>query len=108
MTTIDYMKVIDTIAETMGAIANVTMDAEHDKVDRFDVRVPLTGEQFILFSLYLHKYFLNFTMKKEEMTDKEFARWLSKFEYALEQQFFRNIRLERKESVAEYRLEIHF
>ena len=34
MTTIDYMKVIDIAADTMGAVANITMDAFHDKVDR--------------------------------------------------------------------------
>jgi len=108
MTTIDYMKVIDTIAETMGAVSKVTMDAEHDKVDRFDCTVPLVEGESHKFSLYLHKYFLQFTMSKDEMEDREYAKWLSKFEYALEQQFFRNIRLERKEGVAEYRLEIHF
>ncbi len=108
MTTIDYMKVIDTISDTLGAVSARTMDAVHDKIDRFDCTVPLSATDSVQFSLYLHKYYLLFTMKKVEMSERDFEKWLSRFEYQLEQQFVRNIRLEKKESVTEYRIEIHF
>ena len=62
----------------------------------------------LLFSLYLHKYYLLLTIKKSHMEERDFRKWLSRFEYQLEQQFFRNIRFEEKDSVTEYHLEIHF
>jgi len=106
MPPIDYMKVLD--------IAALTLDTEsHIEVKAQDLNIfnaSLSSEDGSLFEIQMkiNEYDLELSLDKKVMDKKQFQKWLTKFEYQLEQQFFKNISIHQSETKNEYKVKVQF
>jgi CTP:phosphocholine cytidylyltransferase-like protein len=103
MSHIDYMKIIDILIKSFGA-HKYEMEATHEKIDIFDITIPGDTGKEKNFKFLLSKYQLEILYSNKYLTEDEFERWLSKFEYELEQTFFVNIDLVKEITPINYRI----
>ncbi|HDP80245.1 MAG TPA: hypothetical protein ENN21_05315 [Spirochaetes bacterium] len=108
MAPVDYMKVIDIISKTFNADKTVDLEASHDKVDIFDVTATLSSGAKLKYRILMHNYELDIVIPIRAFGDMKFSKWLSLFEYELEQSFMRNIKIETQEGPGEYRIRTSF
>jgi len=106
MPPIDYMKVLDIAAITMGI-------SSHIEVKALDLKLfsaALTRDDGTTFEILmrLNDFDLELNLDKNVIGRKEFEKWLAKFEFELEQIFFKNISMERSETKKEYRVILKF
>ncbi len=107
MSNIDYMKVIDIIAKTFDVAKTYELNAHHDKVDIFDV--TMEGKDITRnCRIYMRKYELQIEFNRDYYDMRGFNKWLGKFEYELEQEFLRNIKLDVDHDSAVYKVIVHF
>lgn len=106
MPPIDYMKVLDIAALTLEAGSHIELNALDLKL----FKASLTREDGSVLSIILkiNEYDLELSIDKEVLDKKQFQEWLTKFEFQLEQNFFKNISLERAESKNDYKIKILF
>ena len=106
----EYRKVIDVLAKTLGAGNSVELNYAHDtnhKIDVIDVTLNTSSDGNVQSRFYLRPAYLEISFRKEAFTQAKFAKLVSRFEYDLEQTFFRNIHLESMEEGAEYKIRIN-
>ncbi len=111
MGTIDYMKVVDIISKTFGAKREVQLDASHDrsnKTDKFDIVMTTQDGGKIPYKIYLFRHELDIIFDKQYFESKSFKKWVSLFEYELEQAMFINIKLNITEDAAKYTIKVIF
>ncbi|MCP4131656.1 MAG: hypothetical protein GY754_11820 [bacterium] len=110
MSSVDYMKVLDIITRTFGADRDVDLKASHEKFDIFDIVMFCSDGRKVPFKMVLNKQFqLDIFFKKIHFeSEKEYAKWLSRFEYELEQTFFVNIRIDQADDLQEYHIKVSF
>jgi hypothetical protein len=111
MSTLDhenYRKVIQIVAESLDSSEDLTIDAAHDKVDIFDVSFTTVQGEQKQFRILRKKYELDVIIKKEYFPEKKFDKWLSNFEYELEQTFLTNIKVDVDENPVNYDITVHF
>lgn len=102
----DYMKIIKTIALLFGVEDKFDMEARHENADIFDIRLTTTGGRLITYQVIHLPNEAVIVFLKQDFSEAEFAKFLSKLEYELEQVFFRNIRIEIMDRTKEYRIKI--
>jgi hypothetical protein len=106
MPKIDYMKVLDIAALTLEASSHIEVRA----LDLTIFNAVLTrndgSEMNIL--VKTSDYELELTLDNIFPNTKEFDKWLGKFEFQLEQNFFKNIALEHRDNGNEYKIKILF
>jgi len=108
MANIEYMKVIDIIAQLFNAEKDLHVDAIHDKADIFTAHmIDLNGKKYEC-KLINHKYTMDISFSKDYMDKYEFKKWLTNFEWELEQQFFVNINLNVDPEATEYRVKLSY
>lgn len=107
MATIDYMKVIDLISQLFNA-EKVDYSSSHSKFDIFDIVLTLKNNIERKCRLYLDKSYLEIIFNKGYLSEKEFDKWISKFEFQLEQIFLRNIKIETHSESENYRIKITY
>ncbi len=108
MANIDYMKVIDLITKMFSARGDIELKASHDKVDIFDFTLNLKDGTALQCRVYHDQHSLEVVFDKDHLTDSEYQKWLSKFEYELEQEFLRNIKIEADGDAYKHRTKILF
>ncbi len=106
MPAIDYMKVLDIATFTLGTSSHIEFKALDLKL----FSAVLTREDGSTFEILLRTsdYDLELSLNKTALNKKEFKKWLTKFEYELEQGFFKNIILKSSENKLEYKINIEF
>lgn len=89
MATIDYMKLIGVLSRTLKLeIIDVKF---HDKsTDRLDITMGGEAVQEKKFLLSLTGFSAELAFPKQYLTGKDFEKWISRFEYELEQAFMKN------------------
>jgi len=107
MARIDYMKVIDVIAKTFGADKEFELKASHDKVDIFDVILKDIRGSSRDIKLLMDSQSLTIRFSRTSMDEKEFRKWVSIFEYELEQTFLINIKMTLEHESSTYVIKIH-
>ncbi len=95
MSYIDYMKVIDCAVMLFNADPSFDLKARHEKTDIFDITMTIPGEKTRSFRCTVSGNDIKLIMPLSLFdSNEDFRKWLSKFEYELEQTFFMNIRLD--------------
>jgi hypothetical protein len=89
MPKIDYMKVIGALSKTLNL---ETIDIRfHDKsTDRLEIIMGGAAVQEKKFNLSLSNFSMELVFSKQYLTGKEFDKWITNFEYELEQAFMKN------------------
>ena len=111
MSSIDYMRVIDIISKTFNAHKEVDLKAthdRHDKIDKFDIVMTTIDGVDIAYRILLHRHELDILFKKTIFENKKFKKWLSVFEYELEQKLITNIKISVIEETVEYLVKVGF
>jgi hypothetical protein len=106
MTDIDYMKVLDIAAQTMDTSSKGEVQALDLSIFKSVITKP-DGSK-IEITLKIHNFDLEIFLDKKTFSEKELDKWLNKFEYQLEQNFFKNITITHSENKTEYRIKIVF
>ena len=106
MSTIDYMRIIDIISKSFDADRNVDLTAKHEKFDIFNIVMTLHSGGTVPYKINMHKYELHIIIEKKYFITKKFSRWLSDFEYDLEQEFKVNIKVSHEEDVVNHHVKI--
>lgn len=106
MPSIDYMKVLDIAAHTLETSSHIEVTALDLKI----FKAALTREDGSIIEIFIrvHDYDLELSFSNKILDRKEFQKWLSGFEYQLEQNFFKNISLDYSQSASEYKINIQF
>jgi hypothetical protein len=106
MPQIDYIKVLDIAALTLETSSHIEVRAL-DLTIFNAVLIRDDGSELNIL-VKTSDYELELTLDNIFANNKEFEKWLSKFEYQLEQNFFKNISLEHHGSGKEYKIKILF
>ena len=107
----EYRKIIDVLARSLGAGNSVELNYAHDtnhKIDVIDVALKTAEGEDMECRVYLRPDFLEIGIPKKFFTPKKYAKFISRFEYDLEQHFFRNMHLISSEEGAEYKVRVEY
>lgn len=96
MTVLDYMKVIDIISDLFDANHEVELKTHDGKLQSFDVETPMADGSLLSYKMNLMKYDIVILIDKDYFVTRDIKALLSKMEYRLEQEFFKNIKLALK------------
>jgi hypothetical protein len=110
MSVLEYRKIIDVMAVSLEAGKSVELNYAHDadrKFDYIDVAMTTAGNEKIECRVYLRQTFLDMVFNKKFFTPAKYQKFLSRFEYELEQSFGRNIRLENSAETLEYKIKVN-
>jgi len=107
MSKIDYMKVIDIISKVFNVDTNFELNASHEKVDIFEIKMQ-SNDGEINYKILLYEYYLEIIFKKTIFENRNYSKWVNDFEYELEQTFFINVKLEKNDNPSKYILKINF
>lgn len=106
MPTIDYMKVLDIAAFTLETASHIEFIALD--LTLFSARLSRDDGNIFEILMKVNDFDLELTFNKDILNKKEFEKWLNRFEFQLEQNFYKNISLEHHESKNEYKIKILF
>ncbi len=106
MPPIDYMKVLDIAAFTLETASHIEVNALDLKL--FNASLSREDGSLIEILMRVNEYDLELTLNKKVLNRKDFRKWLTKLEYQLEQNFFKNISIEQTESKNEYKIRVQF
>lgn len=106
MATVDFMKVFDAAAASLNAATHINVEALD--LNRYSATMLKDDTDEIQFIADLSESDIDLTLAKKFIPLKEYKKFLSAFEYNLEQKFFKNIELKTSESGKEYRIKISF
>jgi len=106
MTSIDYMKVLDIAALTMGSESHIQV--KNVDINRLEAVIKSSSGEDICLDVFLRDFSMELSLKKDNLEPKKIKKWLPSFEYQLEQNFFKNIIIEDSENSREYRIKIDF
>ncbi|MBP7583622.1 MAG: hypothetical protein KBA61_06290 [Spirochaetes bacterium] len=109
MGTQEYRKIIDVMAGSLEAGKAVDLNYLHDtsrKLDVIDVTMTTAANDKIECRVLLRQGFLELTFNKRFFTPAKYQKFISRFEYDLEQSFGRNIHLDSEEETLEYKIKL--
>lgn len=106
MPQIDYMKVLDIAALTLETSSHIEIKAL-DLTIFNAVLIRADGSELNIL-VKTGNYEIELTFEDIFPSNKEFEKWLSKFEFQLEQSFFKNISLEHSGNEKEHKVKILF
>jgi len=104
MPAIDYMKLLDIAALTLETSSHIEVNALDLKL--FKAVLSREEGSDIEILVKIDEFEIELSFDNKIMSEKEFDKWLRKFEYHLEQHFFKNISIETSESKQDYRVKI--
>ncbi len=106
MSNLDYMKIFDAAASSLNASAHINVEALD--LNKYSAEISLQNAAVIKFTAVLDEYSLELFCTKDSLKYKDYARFLSRFEYNLEQMFLKNVRIESHETTKDYKIKISF
>jgi hypothetical protein len=107
MMKINYMKVIDILARSLR-MEKVDMQFPDATTNNFEFIMVGPDKVKKPFKLAVKDYNLELALLKNCFTNREFEKWLSAFEYDLEQTFLQNITVHAHEDASAYIIKIAF
>jgi len=105
MATIDYLKVIDLLAKTLQ-LERVDIHFPDKSINKIEAVLGREGGAEKKFHLSVNGYSILLSFPKAYLSQKEFYRWLSAFEYECEQAFMKNTSIHANEEAAQYQVTI--
>lgn len=106
MPPIDYMKVLDIAAFTLETASHIELVALD--LTLFSARLSRDDGSTFEILMRLGEFDLELSFSQDILDKKEFEKWLSRFEFQLEQNFFKNITLEHRRTGKEHKIQIQF
>ena len=106
MPKIDYKQIFNAAASALDAASNIDIKAQD--TNRYSADITLENGSQVYFTASLEEYSIQLSLAKKSLERKDYNRFMSRFEYNLEQQFFKNFKLESQDSSKEYRIKISF
>ena len=106
MAAIDYMKVLDIAVQTLDISSQVEIQAIDLTI--FQAVITKPDKTKVEIKINVKKYELEIILTKNIFDRNEFLKWLNKFEYNLEQNFFKNISLTCSENKTDYTIKIAY
>lgn len=106
MTSIDYMKVLETASFTLGTSA--TFDFSTLDLNMFKAVLTAEDGKKTEILMKVNSYHIELFIEKQAISSRDFTRWLPKFEFGLEQALYRNISIEHSESARDHIVTINF
>lgn len=106
MPAIDYMKVLDIAAFTLETASHIELIALD--LTLFSARLSRDDGSIFEIIMKVSDFDLELTFNKDILNKKEFEKWLNRFEFQLEQNFYKNIALDQTESKSEYKITVQF
>lgn len=94
MPVIDYMKVIDIISDIFSADHQVKLKTTGGKVQTFEVETSMSDGSVLSYRMELKQYDISVCIDKKYFIGRDTRSVISKLEYLLEQEFFKNIKLD--------------
>ena len=107
MTKVDYMKVIGVLSKTLQ-LETLNLQYADKSAERLDVTMGGTAKQEKTFRLAMKDYTLELTFPKTHIEVRAFDKWISAFEYELEQAFSRNVSVQINHDAEHYTLKMSF
>lgn len=106
MPDLDYMKVLDIAAITLGITSHIEVKALDLKL----FKAVMTREDGTLFEVLVRTgdFDLELTLDKKVLDKKEFQTWIGKFEFQMEQSFLKNFTLKTNETKLDYKINIEY
>ncbi|HOT45369.1 MAG TPA: hypothetical protein PLM53_11040 [Spirochaetota bacterium] len=105
MPQIDYMKVIGALAKTLS-METIDMKFHDRSTDRLDIIMGAAAAQEKKFTLSLTNFSAELAFSKQYLSEKDFEKWITAFEYELEQAFMKNVTIHRDEDASSHILKI--
>jgi hypothetical protein len=90
MPKVDYMKVIGAMSRTLN-LETIDMKFRDKSTDRLEVTLGGDAVQEKKFLLSLSDYAVELVFSKQYLAGRDFDKWVTRFEYELEQAFVRNV-----------------
>ena len=103
---IDYMKLLHIAAVTLETSTQI--DLHTLDINYYNARLTRDDGSKIEIQLRVFDFEIELTLSNKIMNEKELLKWLPKFEYQLEQNYFKNIALTHSETNNEYKIKIVF
>ena len=108
MSKIDYLKVIDLMARTLKLDQHVDVSNPGEEFNIFSVTMTGINIESKECKIVVNEFDMDVFFKKTYFTEHDFDKFTSRFEYELEQTFFKNIEMDFDEDVVNYKMKIHF
>lgn len=105
MPQIDYMKVIGALSRSLN-LETIDMKFHDRSTDRIDIIMGADAVQERKFTLSLANFSVELVFSKRYLPEKDFEKWMIKFEYELEQAFVKNAAVHRSEDASNHILMI--
>ena len=106
MPNVDYKKIFDAAASALEASANVIIEAMD--LNTYSAGITMENGSVVKFMAILGEYSIELSLPKESLEHREHLKFMSRFEYNLEQKFYKNIKFESQETSKEYKIKISF
>ncbi len=106
MTSIDYMKVLDIAALAMQSESHIRVEALDLKKFKATINSPEGKDIEILASV--SEFSMDLSLARDMLEPKKLRKWLTEFEYLLEQNFYKNIIIEDAGNSREFKIKIDF
>ncbi len=101
---IDYMKLLHVAAVTLKTSTQI--DLQTLDINYYNARLSRDNGSKIEIQVRVFEFEIELTLSNKILTEKEFIKWLSEFEFQLEQVFFKNITLTHSEKNNAYTIKI--
>lgn len=92
MPNIDYMKVIGALSKTLN-LETVDVKFKDKSTERLEIIMGGAAVQEKKFTLSLSNFTMELAFSKQYLGGKEMDKWVTRFEYELEQAFVKNVNL---------------
>ncbi len=90
MAKIDYMKIIGALSKTLN-LETIDMKFQDKSTDRLEITMGGEAVKERKFTLTLADFSLELAFSKQYLTGRDFDKWVTNFEYELEQAFVSNV-----------------
>jgi len=105
MSKLDYMKMISILSKTLK-METIDITFLDKSVDKLEITLGGPAKQERRFELTLSDFSVYLSFPKDLLSEKEFYKWCSVFEYELEQAYLMNVGLHVDNDVSHYILKL--
>lgn len=106
MSNVDYKQIFNAAASALNGSSSLSIEAQD--LDTYSADITIENGSVIKFTAILGEYTLELSVTKESIGGREYEKFMPRFEYNLEQKFFKNFKLEPFETSREYKIKISF
>lgn len=104
MAHIDYMKIVQYLADTLEANKEINVQYHDNQMNHLDISMTGSAMDEKQCSIILGKFETAFTFQKKYIPEEKISNWVNSLEYYLEQEFKKNIKIEKELIGENYKL----